>query len=116
MERVRFTDKSELIDAIEVGDGFVTVYINSVEPGLPGSVQQRFITKFKEFLENPYLHDPERFHQGDHPRGSNWRTWEHKYACHFHLLGEPNIILSALLDGASLSDNLRGQLNAAKEI
>lgn len=113
MKRIKHIDKSSLIDAIEIGKDFVTVYINSTEPGLPGSVQQNFVQEFKEFLENPSLHDPDRFHKGDHPRGSNWRTWENKFACHFHLLGKPNDILNALLSRADLSDRLRGELNEA---
>jgi hypothetical protein len=116
VNRKKYIDKEGLIDAIEVGPDFVTVYINATEPGKPGSVQQDFIQEFKEFLEDPYLHDPERFHKGDHPRGSNWRTWEHKFACHFHLLGDPDIILNALIEKADLSDNLRGKLDEATTI
>lgn len=116
MSRKKYTDKNSLLDAVEVGKDFVTVYINSTEPGKSGSVQQDFIAEFKEFLENPYLHDPDRFHTGDHPRGSNWRTWENKYACHFHLLGKPQLIIEELLKRAPLSDKLRGKLNEATKI
>lgn len=107
----RFTDQDALIDAIEVSDDFVTVYINSHEQGLPGSVQKQFLEKFIDILPNPNYHDPERFHEPGDPRGDKWRVWKKKFGCHFHILGEPMEILKQLLTRADISPKLRGQLN-----
>lgn len=105
-QKIRLTEPNELIDAVEVGEDFVTVYLNTHKPGLPESIQDWFINRYRKYLANPSYHDPERFHKGDHPRGSNWRTWEHKYACHFHLLGDPNEILAVLECGPNLREKI----------
>jgi len=109
---LRFTDRDALIDAIEVSlnDSFVTVYINSDEPGLPESVQGRFKESFKDILPNPGHHDPARFHGVDDPRGSKWRVWENKFGCHFHFEGDTNEIIQALLERADLSDKIRKEM------
>jgi len=109
MELFKFVDKDNIIDAVEVGMDFVTVYINSKEPGKEGSIQRNFIEKYKDILPDPYYHDPERFHKGDHPRGDNWRTWQHKYACHFHFQGTPNNILVKIWD--DLGPKLQEKIN-----
>lgn len=112
MDKFRYIDKASLIDAIEVSkkDDFVTVYINSEEVGHEESVQKKFIREFEDILKDPNLHDPSRFHLGDHPRGSDWRTWENKYACHFHFVGDKNLIINELLARADLSKKLQEQL------
>jgi len=116
--KIRFIDQEALIDAIEISkdDSFVTVYINSDQPGLSGSVQQEFIETFSDLLQNPSYHDPSVFHVGDHPRGSDWRTWENKYACHFHFMGDKAKIIEALLERADLSKKLREKLNESSEV
>lgn len=112
-DKYRFIDKEALIDAIEVSkeDNFVTVYINSNEVGHEGSVQKQFLKEFEDLIDNPSYHDPNRFHVGDHPRGSDWRTWENKFACHFHIEGDKNIIIEELLNRADLSNKLKEQLS-----
>lgn len=97
MSKKRYIDENSIIDAFEIGDDFVTVYINSCEPGVAGSLQRSYIDLFNDILKDPNYHDPERFHKGDHPRGSNWRTWENKFACHFHFLGEPDKLIKTIL-------------------
>ena len=107
----RYTDPEALIDAVEVGPEFVTVYINSSHPGKPGSVQSEFVEEFKDILPDPNFHSPSRFHESGDPRGSKWRTWEHKFACHFHFVGDSQEILKQLIDRASLSPLLMEKLN-----
>lgn len=92
----RVTDKDSLYDAIEIGVDFVTVYINSNEPGLPGSVQRQFLDEFSDIIKDPNLHDPSRFHEDGDPRGDKWRVWKNKYGCHFHIPGQPTHILQIL--------------------
>ena len=113
MNKLRIIDPRALIDAIEISTegNFVSVYINSTEPGLPGSVQRNFIKTFEDILDNPNYHNPELFHKGDHPRGSDWRTWEHKYACHFHIVGDVYKTLTILLERADFSSTLREKIN-----
>lgn len=106
----RITDKNSLIDAIEIANDFVTVYVNSNEPGLPGSSQKKFIEKFTDILPYPNHHDPARFHEPGDPRGSKWRTWENKYACHFHFQGEPKQIIKTILNRTNLSPKLKEEL------
>ena len=79
------TDRSELIDAIEIGEDFITVYCNSTEPGLEDSVQRKLFKELQELTPIEGYHDPAKFHGVDDPRGSKWRTWERKFACHFHV-------------------------------
>ncbi len=107
----RLVDSESLIDAIEVGPDFVTVYINSTEPGQEGSVQRQFLDEFHDLIEDPSYHDPIRFHDPGDPRGSKWRTWEHKYACHFHICGDVKHILEQLINRADISPKLRKQLH-----
>lgn len=96
MDKIRFTDKNALIDAIEIGEDFVSVYCNSTEPGKEDSVQRKLFNKLQELTPVEGYHDPDKFHIGDHPRGSNWRVWEHKFGCHFHIVYGREVTLKDL--------------------
>ena len=107
----RFIDKESLIDAIEIGPDFVTIYLNTTTPACPKSQQRKFIDLFSDILIDPFFHDAERFHDPGDPRGSKWRTWEHKYACHFHFQGDPKSLLKIILERAAVSSKLKEKLN-----
>ncbi len=90
-DKTRFIcpDKTYCIDALEVSNdkakrGFITLYWNADEPGLPVSRQLKKVIQLKHLIPEPSYHDPDTFHKGG---GLIWRkSWENKYACHFHFL------------------------------
>ena len=98
MNKITFTDKEALIDAIEIGEDFVTVYCNSTEPGKEDSIQRKLFKELQSLTPIKGHHDPDRFHIGDDPRGSNWRTWSNKFACHFHIIYGREVTLKDLKD------------------
>jgi len=104
----RFIDKDSLIDAIEIGKDFITVYWNANEPGTPTS---RHVKKVKSVPFKVHGHNPERFHEG----GQDWRDWANKFGCHFHYLFEgpvDSIDINHILDEFH-SDN-EGELISPK--
>lgn len=107
MSKITLTDKESLIDAIEIGEDFITVYCNSEEPGLPGSVQRRLFDELQGLTDIQSYHDPNKFHIGDDPRGSNWRTWEKKFSCHFHVIYGREVTLKDLKNVLNITEKYK---------
>ena len=91
VDKVQFIHphSSYLVDAIEISTkqshaGFITVFFNAKEPGLPNSTHRLLMDELEKLSDVKPFHDPNIFHT---ETDKDWRqAWEHKYGCHIHII------------------------------